>query len=53
MSAMEQAAGVSALFDVDAQKLLESKQRLELHTRLMLETQQVIDFVNAQETNDE
>lgn len=47
MMAMEMAAGVSALFDIDAVQLLSNQKRLDLHTRLMLETQQVIDYINA------
>lgn len=47
MTAMDIAAGVSALFDIDAQQLAENQARLELHTRLMQETQELIDYVNA------
>ena len=47
MAAMEQAAGVSALFDAGGQALAESKRRLELHTRLQVESAAVIEYINA------
>ena len=47
MAAMEQAAGVSALFDAGGQTLAESQRRLELHTRLQVESAAVIEYINA------
>lgn len=53
MTAIEQAAGVSALFDANAQALIGSQIRLDLHTRLQLATAEIIDYINAQEVTNE
>lgn len=52
MAAMEQAAGVSALFDAGGKALIGHAKRLELHTRLQEQTAAVIDYINAQETTE-
>lgn len=53
MAAIEQAAGVSALFDANAQALINSEVRLNLHTELMLRAAEIIDYINAQEVTNE
>jgi hypothetical protein len=47
MAAMEQAAGVSALFDIGGKKLAENRKWQELHARLQEESAAVIAYVNA------
>lgn len=47
MAAMEQAAGVSALFDAGGKLLTENRRWLELHTRLQEESAAVIAYINA------
>lgn len=49
MAAMEQAAGVSALFEAGGKALIGHAKRLELHTRLQEQATAVIAYVNAQE----
>lgn len=53
MAAMEQAAAVNMLFDADARTLMNSQQRLDLHTRLQTEAAEVIEYINAHEVKDE
>jgi len=47
MAAMEQAAGVSALFDAGGRQLAGNQKWLELHTRLQEEAAVVIAYINA------
>ena len=47
MAAIEQAAGVSALFDAGGKLLTENRRWLELHTRLQEESAAVIAYINA------
>lgn len=49
MAAMEQAAGVSALFDAGGKVLIGHDKRLKLHTRLQEEAAAVIAYINAKE----
>jgi hypothetical protein len=49
MTAMEQAAGVSALFDADGVTLLASQERLDLHEKLGLEAAAIIACINDRE----
>lgn len=49
MTAMEQAAGVSALFDADGVTLLASQERLDLHEKLGLEAAAIITCINDRE----
>lgn len=52
MAAMEQAAGVSALFDAGGRQLAENRKWLELHTRLQEETAALIAYINAHDDTD-
>lgn len=52
MALMEQAAGVSALFDADAKYLIGNDRRLNLHTRLGGEAADFIKLVNDREERD-
>lgn len=49
MVMMEQAAGVSALFDAGGKQLVGHAKRLELHTRLQNETAAFIELVNSRD----
>lgn len=51
MARMEQAAGVSALFDAGPQAIVASQKRMELHTRLEEQSAAVITYINAHEKN--
>lgn len=52
MAMMEQAAGVSALFDADG-RVLTNKRRLDLHTRLQTETAEFIRLENERNPHHE
>lgn len=52
MIMMEQAAGVSALFDADGQTLIGNQKRLDLHTQLMAESAQLVELINQRERDD-
>ncbi len=49
MMAMEQAAGVSNLFDADAKTLANDRRWMELHTELVSETAEIIRLFNERE----
>jgi len=53
MAAIEQAAGVSALFDAGGKALIGHEKRLALHTRLQTEATAVIEYINAHEHDDD
>jgi hypothetical protein len=46
---MEQAAGVSALFDIDAQRLISNQKWLDLHTKLMTDSAALVALINQRE----
>ena len=52
MAMMNQAAGVSALFDLNGVSLVTNNRRLNLHTSLMQRAGAVIDYINQHETTD-
>lgn len=53
MAKMDEAAGVSALYDIDGKKLLTGPEpRKELHAQLTADAQELIDTINARD-NDE
>lgn len=49
MAAIEQAIGVSELFEADGKKLLTNEKLLELHTRLSAEAAAFAELVNERE----
>lgn len=52
MAMMEQAAGVSALFDADGHTIMANQARLDLHTALASAAADLIEFINQQEIQD-
>lgn len=53
MAMMEQAAGVSALFDASGKVLIANERRLALHTRLGAEAAELAKLVNEREAHDD
>jgi hypothetical protein len=53
MAMMEQAAGISALFEADGKMLIGHEKRLELHTQLMTDSAAVISLINEREQADD
>jgi len=53
MAAMEQAIGISELFDIDGRKLLTADEKLkELHAQMTAEAAALAELVNQREHDD-
>ena len=52
MAMMEQAAGISALFDASGQVIIANERRLALHTRLQEESAAMAALINEREAHD-